>query len=499
MRKFALSFIITASFWLQPDHLFAQSVNVRESTVLADYLYEIFKPVNGTTVSIFYDRAFEYYMEQPFVTGYDNNMKEVYSHPIEELKKRKYLGAIEFNNKIQVFCANKKEIYAYPFNPATGKGEAQPAPVFTASKKPEKFYKGFSPDSSSSFVATRLKANQQVFEGVIMDNKFNTRTKFSIQLDRRVPFVKNTTFVLSQNGSLYMINKISVSPQKDLYKPFLYIVSEVKADGNVTTTYIDDLPEGRISNIVWASDSNGLSFTGLLSKTVNEAFQYVISGKFNGSTQKITGIKESPLGTAPFWSTATGEFLLEMKQRGISANVDLITHFTLSDGSLLLILQTTEDNGMFFASGNYHPLTNTGSIYITKISPNNELTWMQAIPSKQHEQSYPLYSGALPVLKDGKDLYIFYHDYIQHTSDKPETTFKDLGLLSSWPSTQLAVFQINENGGIKRARINNYTPDDLRFAPRKSYVIFNGTGIFTLYHHRNVGRSKVKLAQFSIN
>lgn len=499
MRKFALSFIITASLWHQPDHLFAQSVNVRESTVLADYLYEIFKPVNGTTVSIFYNRAFDYYMEKPFVTGYDKDMKEVYSHPIEELKKRKYLGAIEFNNKLQVFCVNKKEILSYPFNPATGKGEAQPAPIFSASKKPEQFYKGFSLDSSRSFAVTSLKANKQVFEGVIMDSKFKVLTHFSIQLDNKTPYVENTTFVMSENGSLYMINKFSVSPKKEPYKPFQYIISEVKANGKVTTTQIEDLPEGRLSNVVWASDSNGLSFTGLLSKTINESFQYVLSGKFNGLSQKITDIKESPLGTAPFWSTATGEFLLTMKQRGISANVDLITHFTLSDGSLLLIMQSTEDNGMLMPSGNYLALTNTGSIYITKINPNHELAWMQAIPSKQHERSYPIHSGALPVLKDGKDLYIFYHDYIQHTSDKPEATFKDLGLVTSWVSTQLAVFQINETGDIKRVKINNYTPDELRFAPRKPYVLFNGVAVFTLFQHRNVGRSKVKLAQFSIN
>lgn len=488
--------------------LSGQSITLSESTKLPDYVFEVFRPVPGTYVSFNYASAhgaFGYHRNynKTFVTGYDKEMKEVYSHPVEELKGNTYLGAIEFNKRLQVFYADNKDISYFTFDAVKGLAESKPSIVFTTTNKPISFYKGFSPDSNYCFAAFESSHQNKgalIIEGVIMDNKWNVLTKFSFSLEKIKSYVDNNSFVLSSDGILFVINKVRVKVGKDDYRPFQYILTEVNKEGKTVSTYLNDLPSGRLSNIVWSNGKKGPAFTGLLSKSEKEAFQYIVSGQFSSWSKKITDLKESALGTAPFWQQASGEFLLLMKTRGISANAEMVKHFTLPDGTVIMVLQPSEVSN--YLSGNRsYTTTYKGSVYILKIKPDKELEWMQAFALSQNEYTYPIYSGILPIMQNGKDLFLFFHDHIQHTGAQPEPNAKAkaVPLENSWSQTQLTSFHVNEKGHLNRIRVENYVPDKHRFAPVWPVATYEGEGIFTLYDHKNLGRSTYKLGLYKIN
>ncbi|MBO9561796.1 MAG: hypothetical protein J7621_03445 [Niastella sp.] len=505
MRKLNTTLLLLVFLSFIPDLVSAQSITVKQSEEAPDYEYEVFRPAPGSFIAINYGSthgAFSYKRNysKPTITGYDKNMKEVYTRRFEELEGNRYLGAIEFDKKLHIFCADDEKIFSLPFDAVKAQAAGKLTEVLTATNEPESFYKGFSPDSNycfAAFACPHPRKSYQQFEGVIMDKNMKVITKFSFQLEKIKSYIDNTTFVLSPEGTLYVVNQIRVKPEKNDFRPFQYLLTEVNKEGKTVTTALNDLPTGRLSNIVWTNSKSGLAFTGLLSKTEKEAFQYLVAGEFSSWSKKITGLKELALANAPFWGQASGEFLLLMKTRGISANVKMVKYFILPDGAKIMVLQPLESSTYFTSSNRAYTTTHAGSVYILKIKKELELEWMQAIPLGQHEASYQIYCGVLPVLQNNKDLYIFFHDYIQNTGAQPAEA-KEMGLGSSWPSIQLTSFHVNDKGALNRIKIASYTPDEHRFAPGWPNISAEGEAVITLYHHRNLGKSTYKLGLLNI-
>jgi hypothetical protein len=485
----------------------AQTISINQSPGIPDGEGDVFIPAPDTYVAVTSKR--------PKVTAYTRTMQTKYSHYIDEFADSKYIGAIQYNRKLYLFSNHKKDISLLAFDVMKGEVIGKLTPVFsiTNNNNVGDFYKGISPDGSYSFaVFGSGKKSNQDFVGVIMDNKMDVITKFSFQLEDMSDYIDNTTFIISPEGSLYAINKIRVKAEKKDYRPFQYLITEVNQQGQTVTTLVDDFPTGRLSNIVWTNSKSGLSFTGLLAKTKKEDFQYIVSGEFSSWSKKVTGLKEIAIGSAAFWPQASGEFLLKVKEKGVAADAEMVKHFILSDGTILMVLQPIEtglQTSHYVMPGHSVNTTRVKSVYILKIKKELELEWMQAIPMAQHELNYKVYCGVLPILQNNKELYIFFHDYTRYTGPQPEQRPNEIGLGSSWPSIQLTSFHVNEKGALNRIKITNYIPDDMhRFSPHFANATGEGIGVFTL-HHRPSGalgghsfplgsKGSFKLASFTI-
>jgi hypothetical protein len=506
MKKNFLTTLLAAALCF-PVMIAAQSVTIKEvADRQSDYTRDFFRPVPDRYLTIHYASphgpfSYKRNTKHTEIIGYDAKLNEVYNTPIKELSGNKYLGSIVLDKKLHIFYSDNKKVFRCELDPNTGAVTGTPANVFTATDKPISFYSGFSADSAYCYAMFRCAPfgeKDEKFNGVVLDRKMNVVTKFSFKLEKLRSYIDKTTCVLSPEGLLFIVNSIKVKPSKKDYRPLQFLVTEINKEGNSVTTHLDQLPQGQLSNMVWKTNKNGISFTGLLSATEKEGYKTILSGEFNSWQKKITGIKQAPFSEATYWQRASGQLLQQIKSEGINAKAELINSFEGDDGSLTLVLQPTDI--VFRLRGNYsYTDAYTFSLYIVKVSPARELNWVQVIPLNQHEPFFPMYSSAISLCPNKKDLYLFFHD--SEKNAKPGTDEKLTGIIlsDSWDSNiQLVAAVIKDDGSLSRSPVGKNIDPDHHLAPREEHAVCDNEIIYTSYNRRNAGRSTYKLGLIKI-
>ena len=415
--------------------------------------------------------------------------------PIKDLSGNKYQGAIELGRKLHIFYSDNEHIFRCELNPVTGEVSGTPAAVFTATNEPSAFLKGFSADSSycyAVFKCASSKSKDASFEGVVMDKKMNVVTKFAFQLEKLKAYIDNTNCILSPEGLLYIVNGIRVKPAKDDYKPLQYLVTGINKEGKVVTTILENLPTGRVGNLVWKASKNGLYFTGLLSKAEKEGYTAIFSGEFDVRLQKATGMKQAAIGDARYWQKAPGKWLEQVKTNGIDVKAGLVNSFEDEDGSVTLVVQGADI--VYSFRGNYNYTDSYGSnLYVIKIKPDHELDWLQLVLLSQREPTEPVYTGAVAIRQNNKDISIFFNDNAKNAGRGPDENISAVQLGGSWNSdNQLTIVTIKENGSLSRSLAVKEMDPDHHLAPHQPLAIYDGELIYTSFQHRSVGKSTYK-------
>lgn len=489
-----------------PFTVFSQQIIIKESFEnTRDYLHEFFRPVQGRYVAVNYAAPHGVFSmnrntKHTGITGYDANLSETYSMSLKPLSGNKYQGGIDIDKKLHIFYSDNKKVFRCELNPATGEVNGEPVNIFTATNEPDGFFKGFSPDSSycyAIFKCSPSKGKDEIFEGVVMDRKLNVVSRFSFQLEKVKASINNTTCALSSEGILFVINSVRVKSSKDNYKPLQYLVTEVNKEGKSVTTLLEDLPEGRIDNLVWHIRNNKLLFTGLLSRSEKETFSVLLSGEYNSWQKKAVILKQVELENASNWQQTSGKFLLKGTTTRIPANAALLHGSVSEDGSTTLVVQKTDIRYTVRGNSGFTD-SRGGFLYIIKTQPDGEISWLQVIPLSQVEPTYPLFSGAIAIQKSQKGLFIFFHDHIKNTLDKD----KDLHSVSLSgdrnSNAELIAVNIKEDGSVTRKpAARNLDPDHL-LAPHEPFVVYENEIIYTAYHSRNLGKSTYRIGSIRI-
>ncbi|HEX6426787.1 MAG TPA: hypothetical protein VF008_03835 [Niastella sp.] len=479
---------------LFPAIVYSQTITINESSKeKADYSHAFFKPIPNRYIAINYASphgAFGYSRDTKHteITCYDSSLNEVYTAKVKELSGNKYLEAIEIDKKLHILYADKKKVFRFELNVSDGQANGPSTEMLTVSNKPEKVFKGFSPDGNYCFSMFTDEDNE-VFEGVVMDNQLNILTKFSFELGKLKGYIENTSCVLSSEGLLSIVNCVRVKSRRKDYRPLAYLITEISKEGQTVTSALTDLPTGRIDNMVWKPGKSGLSFTGLLSKAEKESYHTIVSGEFNSWQKKTTNLKESLLSDAAWWQKATGKYLQQYKTGGISTTDKIVKSFNGNDGSLILVLQSTQIT--YTQKGNYHYTDAvTRDVTLLKINPDHQLDWLQFVPIGQREPFYPIYSGVIATCPNKKDIILFFHDHQFNFKSGPDGFYSSVTLSNSWnKQNQLAVVQITENGTLTRNAAGENTDPDYHLAPRKPFFVTGNEVICTSYNIKIAGRS----------
>jgi hypothetical protein len=162
-----------------------------------------------------------------------------------------------------------------------------------------------------------------------------------------------------------------------------------------------------------------------------------------------------------------------------------IKHFVQDDGSLLLVLQPRYTRRILSRSNHIYYDTYAFDIHIIKLTPGRELEWTQVIPLTQTEPSSKRYCGAIAILHNRKELFVFFHDFKKNTGPQPDEKAKTVVLEGSWKSIQLTAFHVKGNGSMNRVPVTNGSTDEHRLAPFEPYIIYDDEIIYTSFDHRN--------------
>lgn len=394
--------------------------------------------------------------------------------------------------------ANNKKIYRFELNLADGQAKESSVELLTVSKKTEEAYTGVSSDKNLCF-AVFTNEDKEVYEGVIMDKQLNVVTKFSYETGKIKGRIRQNWCMLSPEGTLYIVNRIDVSSGSKDYRPKQYLVTEISRDGKTASTPLTDLPTGLIHNMVWKVDKNVLSFVGLLSRSEKEIFTVILSGEFSSSQKKIINLNQSLINDAPYWQKATGKYLLGY-QNGIGANKELESSIIGDDGSVTMVLLTTDIR--YISRGSYYATdASTRDAVVVKISPDHELAWLQFIPLGQQESNTLSYSGVITTSPNKKDLLLFFYDNILNYNSTHDGFYSSVTLLKDkwYKDIDLAVVHITEDGTFTRKSAGATTDPDFHFAGREPYLITGNEIIYTSYNIKNAGRSKYRPGLIKIN
>jgi hypothetical protein len=473
-----------------PADGWSQTVIIKESQEKKTfYLHEFFRPAPGTYVTIHNGAPHSLYdvyynsNKQTVITGYDAGMNQIYTNPLPELFKKQYLGTIQVNKQLHLFYAEKEQVYAYTVDGITGKEKGKHTPLFKATTIPHGFIKGYSPDSTLCFGVAKVPASghDQLFDGVVMDTSLKVVTRFTFAIGDIRHATISTTCILTPEGILYVINCVNTKPGK-AYRPLTYLVTEINKEGKTTTTLLEDLPDGRLANMIWTHSPNGLSFTGLLAKEKKEDFTVLLSGEFNGESKKVTGMKEVTLSDVAYWQQVPAGYLPKIR-KGIPQTASMINHFKLVDGSIYLIVQPFESLDLSTPS-RLDARTTTGNIYLFRIKPDRDLEWIQVIPMDQTELTLPQFTGALATLYKGKDLLVFFHEYKDNSGPLPAEKTSRVILSNSKPPLQLTAFHVKENGSLNRVlRAAHPIGINHLLSPNAPFAAFDGELLYGSYHY----------------
>lgn len=496
MNKSFITVIILAAH-LFPAIVYCQAITIKESPKeKADYLHEFFKPATNHYIAINYASphgAFNYNRDAKHteITCYDSSLNEVYSAPVKELSGNKFLGGIEVDKKLHLLYADNKKVFRCELNVSNGQANGSSTEVLTSSTKPEKLFKGFSPDSNYCFAMFTDEKNK-IFAGVVMDKQLNILTKFSFELGKLKKYIANTSCVLSSEGLLYIVNCVRVKSSKKDYRPLQYLITEISKEGQTVTSAVTDLPTGRIDNMVWKPVKNGISFTGLLARTEKENYLTIISGEFNSWQKKTTNLKESTWSDAAWWQKATEKYLQQFKTGGISTKKSLVTSFSCTDGSVILVLQHTQiivtQRGNFVYSN-----STTGDAIVLKVNPEHQLDWLQLVPMGQREPFNPIYSGVIATCPNKKDIILFFHDHQVNFRSEPSEFFSSVTLSNTWDKVnKLAAVKITQDGTATRNAVGASNDPDFHLAPRKPFFVTGNEVIYTSHNMKIAGRSTYK-------
>lgn len=489
-RTFSLAML---AVYLAPAIGYGQTLTIKESPKeKADYLHKFFKPAPDRYLAINYASphgAFGYdrNTSNTEITCYDANLNEVYSTRVQALKGNKYMGSIEIAQKHHILFADNKKIFRSELNPSDGQAKGSPTEILSVTKKTDEVYTGVSSDSNYCY-AVFTDDDNEVYEGAIMDKQLNVVSKFSYEIGKIKGNIRQTTCVLSPEGTLYIVNRINVKPGKNDFRPMQYLVTEISRDGKTVSTPLTDLPTGLIFNLTWKAVKNGISFVGLLSRSEKENYTVIISGEFNGPQKKIINQKEVLINDAPYWQKVTSKYLQGF-QGGFSTGNELESSIIGDDGSVTMVLLTTDIR--YTTRGNYHYTdASTRDAVVLKITPDHELGWLQFVPLGQQEPFAPTYSGVLAISPNKKDLFLFFHDNIRNYNSPPDGHYSGVTLSNSWfKDIDLAVVHITEDGTLTRKSVGQTADPDFHFAGREPHLITGNEIIYTSYNTKIAGRS----------
>jgi hypothetical protein len=493
-RTFSLAML---AVYLAPAIVFGQTLTIKESPKeKADYLHKFFKPAPDRYLAINYaspHSAFGYdrNTSNTEITCYDSSLNEVYSTRVQALKGNKYVESIEIDQKHYILFADNKKIFRCELNPSDGQLKGSPAEILSVTKKTEEAYTGVSSNNNLCFAVFTDEKNE-VYEGVIMDKQLNVITKFAYEPGKIKGKIRQSWCILSNEGTLYIVNRIDVNSGNNDYRPKQYLVTEISRDGKAVSTPLTDLPSGLIHNMVWKVDKNVLSFVGLLSRSEKEIYTVILSGEFSSSQKKIINLNQSLINDAAYWQKATGKYLLAY-QSGIGTSNEIVSSIIGDDGSVTMVLLTTDiryiSRGSYYASD-----ASTRDAVVVKISPDHELAWLQFVPLGQQESNTFSYSGVIATSPNKKDLLLFFHDNTRNYSSPPDGSYSGVTLLKDvwYKDIDLAVVHIAEDGTVTRKSAGATVDPDFHFAGREPYFIAGNEIIYTSYNIKNAGRSKYR-------
>jgi hypothetical protein len=498
--------IFLSFFYLIPLIGIAQNYSVKESaTLVTDFLHEFFQAAPDHYLALNFSAphgAFSLKRDDmtTIATTYDKNLRQIRSSPIKELGGKKYETALEFHGHLELFFSDQKRaVYKSEFDISKGGLTGITEELFTNPNENATYLKGFSRDSSYTFLLCKSfdkKGKDEAYYGVVMDKEMNVVTKFSFFLEGLREYIGSTACVLSDQGLLTIITGVRVKASKADFRPLQYLVTEVSRDGKSGTSQISDLPEGLLANMEWTARENGLSFTGLMAKTKKAGYTGVVTGDYSSSEKKISNIRETDFGNTAFFQNASEKYLKELAKEGIPAEANLVATYTLSDHAIILILETSET---IVTSGSFSYMdTNSGNIYIVKINQKQEPDWVQIVPKKQQEPTSPIYTGTVS-MPDGKDgVFIFFHD--DERNEKLEGGSKAAGALlgGDWRHLHLAAVHVSADGNIAKKYIVDDYRADLLLAPAQPHTIYDHEIIYTSYNLKSLGRSTYRIGAIKV-
>ncbi len=486
----------------------AQKYKFAESeTVVKDYLHEFFQVGPDKYIDVNYASphgAFSLNRDDrnTIITAYDKTLKQVYSSPVAAFKGLRYVAGISSNSQLYLFFTDDhNNVSKFQLNDGNGTAQ-QLDKLFTVPGKFQFFESGYSSDSSYCYLvcSNRNNTSENAFDGVIMDKQMKVITRFSVAANQSPKDISNIQYMLSNDGLFYIIAAVKGNTTKEVYAPLQYNIMRFDKDGKPATMTLPDVPPGLLDNMAWQTTSNGLFFTGMLSRTEKAGFTTIVSGLFDVQQKKVINMKAAEISG-------------QISKTGIPVSFRLVASYILSDKSMYFVIEasshSTYDNfsawtargGSGGTMSQYAGGTNywSGLAYVIKLSPGKEIEWIQSVVKSQLEPSAIRYTGMI-TLKDNYDgIQLFFHDMRKNEQVEDNNKLKGVILQGRMKDIYLAAVHINKEGKTSKQFLLDNGDTDYHLSTVNYISTGNNKIIYTAYRYRNAGASSYKIATITIN
>jgi hypothetical protein len=506
MMKTYLFFLFAAIFCFLPFCGIAQNFTVRESPSLVnDFIHAFFRIAPDHYLALNYSAphgAFSAKRDDraTIATVYDKNLGQISSSPIKDLAGFKYETAFQVNGKMQLFFSDaQRVVYTAELDYRSMTFKGVPLRLFAIPHEIFQFEVGFSEDSVYSYVLCKSHENKgkdQLYTGVVLDKNVQVVNTFSFPIEGLREYITTTRVALSRQGMLYIISAINVKTTKSDFRPLQYLVSSIDKEGQPKNTLLGGLPQGLLDLSIWSAEENKLSFTGLLAKAKKSGFTTAINGTFESSESQPSGLRQVDLSTLAFFQNAEAKYLKTLGREGIPAEATLTQSFTFADGSTVLILDQSEVR-VTMGSFTYTD-TQSGNLYVVRFGPGRNLEWVQVVPKRQTEPTYPIFTGAIAMPDGQGGVDLFFHDDEKNENLDPGDKATTAILGADWRRVHLAAVHVSKDGSMTKKYIIDDLRADLLLAPAKPYSLFDGELIYTSYNLKSLGKSTYRIGMIKV-
>jgi hypothetical protein len=516
----SIRFLTFSFICFLPYFSHSQKYSLKEAEdVWDDYLHQqFFLPATGQSLLFNYaspHSGFSYNRktDNTTATAYDSKMRKKYSVDVKELSGKKYQTSISNGSGLFVFYSDKEgTVFKCQLDPSNGT-TASTQQVFSFQGDKTEFFTGVSADSSHYFVLCKSSMGtsaSQDYTGAVLDKQMNVVRKFSTTSnDERWSIIANS-YLLGNDGTLFITSTVNVKTEKGSYYPLEQQVKQITTDGNTSTSIVTGVPEGRFSNVSWALDGNNITFNGLLAKSKKSDFTSIVWGKFDVTGKKVTNVKEIQLSQVFYLQNSTNSLVKDIVTDGIPADVALIGSFINSDKSTYIIVEQTnrQDHslGHYYAAGGAFGTASqfggtnhfNNNVYIVKLTPAGEVAWLKVVAKKQ-VQSETEVCSSVAVIKDGKDgLHVFFNDNSRNTDAEPNKKVSMATLDPNMKNTSLACSYITSEGNMTKTILQNNDDADHFFSPENYLPVGDNKILYTSYRVRSMGKSTFRLGSLNI-
>jgi hypothetical protein len=434
---------------------------------------------------------------------YDNELKLVYSKPIELPRKEMELAETFFFNDtlfafIEYFDREKNINYLYgSYISREGKLDmnfAEIAAVQVDSKRSSNWYSVHNSTDSTRFLVTILpsydkKAETEVHFKVI-DHRYREFSDAHLEFPFEQRDFSFQTVILAANGDIHMM--ASVKPdEKSKRRRELRLFSYFKQN-DVIHEYPILIGQNYITDYdMKVKPNNNVTIAGFYSDRGGASMKGVFSFEVNTSSRAIENIK-----TTDFTEEFLKQFFSARKaKKGKELwGYEVRDIFVKSDGAIQLlaeyyhfyITQTTNAQGQ--TTTTYHYVY--GHVIVVDFNYDGEVNWWMKLPKMQHTTNDGGYYSGMSYHHVNDKIHLIYNDHPKNMNEVDPDRLRNMSKKKAWT----VLVTIDKDGNTEKIPLFRAKDKRTLLVPKSGRMVSKNEQVFV----SNIGKN-YKLCRIKFN